>query len=886
MWRRLNSIFTFLFRRQRVERELDGELAYHLDHQIERNLARGMSPEEARRQAAILMGGIEPLKDDCRDARLGRLVETVWQDLRYGARVLRKNPGFALAAICTLALGIGANTAIFSMVYGVLLRPLPYQQGSQLVVLHQNFTRQKIEDMAFTPLEFKDYCDRNHTLSAVVEHHLMYFLLLGKDTAERVETAVVSHNFFDVLGVQPILGRNLVAADEQQNADAVLLLSYKYWKNQQGGDPHVIGKVFQMNNRPHTVIGVLPPIPQYPSESDVYVPTTQCPFRSNPRNLLDRRRFRLLSVFARLKPGATVAEAQADLSVASSRIAGDYPDVYPRQNGYALGVVSLRDDLTRRARTTLLVLLGGAGFVLLIACANVANLLLARLLKLERELAVRAALGASRMRLLRQSLTESLLLSLAGGALGLMLAPAALALLVRFAERYTTRAAEVRMDTPVLLFALLISMATGILFGLAPALSTGRWMGEAFKQAGSRTTSSRLRQRLRGGLVIAQVAVSCILLTGAGLMMRSFVKLQQASPGFNPARLLSLRLSTPFPRYDQNNIPMLRDRVLADVKAISGVESAALTSVVPFDRDGIVSGPGINEFEIEGRPASRGEVAPVVDVSIVSSEYFDTIHQPLVAGRGFTDHDDAKAPTVFVINQTMARHRWPNEDPVGKRISFDRGQHWGQIVGVVSDVNEYGLSRPVADEVYGTVRQNGGTNRLVVRTSADPRIAASAVRTAIRHIDPQIAVDHVDSVENLEYDSMASPRVMTFLLGIFAGLALFISASGLAAVMALAVSQRTNEIGIRMALGARDGSIIGMVVRQGIGLALAGAALGMAGAAALTRLLSTFLYGTSPTDVATFAGVALLFLAVAAVASFVPARQVAAIDPVIALRQE
>jgi putative ABC transport system permease protein len=422
-----------------------------------------MSPEEARLAAVRTVGGIEQIKEECRDARLGRAVETTLQDIRYGLRTLCKNPGFSCTAVITLALGIGVNTAIFSVVYGVLLRPLSYQHGGQLVVLHQQATRAHVADIPFSAKEIFDYRDHNHTLDAVVEHHTMSFLLLGKDTAERVQTAVVSANFFDVLGVRPLLGRTFVASDEAHDASAVLVLSYKYWQTRHGGNPNIVGKVFQMNNRPHTVIGVLPAIPQYPTESDVYMPTSQCPFRSSP-TFIQNRQARMMNAFGRLKPGIPLNKAQADLATIASQLEKAYPDVYPKGSGYAMAAASLRDDLTRRARTTFLVLLGAAGFVLLIACANVANLLLARLLKLERELAVRAALGASKTRLVRQLLTESLLLSIGGGALGLTLAPSAVTLLAKFAERFTTRAAEIRIDAPVPVFTILVSLGTRLLF--------------------------------------------------------------------------------------------------------------------------------------------------------------------------------------------------------------------------------------------------------------------------------------------------------------------------------------------------------------------------------------------------------------------------------------
>ena len=884
MGRKIIAIFRFFLRRPKIEREVDAELRFHLDHLTEENQRRGMTPEQARRAASLALGGMEQVKEDCRDARAGRFVEAFGQDVRYGLRVLRKNPGFATVAMVTLALGIGVNTAIFSLVYGVLLRPLPYRHGGQLVVLHQQNLQAHATDIPFSAQEIFDYRDRSHTLDAVVEHHTMDFLLLGNDTAERVHSAVVSANFFDVLGVRPLLGRTFAASDDSPNADPVLVLSYQYWQAHQSGDPHIVGKVFRMNDRQHTVIGVLPPIPQYPAESDVYMPVSACPFRSAPAFIANRRA-RMMTAFGRLKPGVRLQEAQADLSVVASQIASAHPDVYPKSEGYGLAAAPLRDDLTRRARTTFWVLLGGAGFVLLIACANVANLLMARLLKLERELAVRAALGASKARLSRQLITESVLLSLGGGILGLALAPATLSLLVKFAERLTTRAVEVRLDTPVLLFTLLISLLTGVLFGLAPAASLGQRFGEALQQGG-RTTASRGRQGLRASLLIAQVAVSFILLIGAGLMVRSFLKLQHANPGFNPDHVLSLRISPSFSAYSHDQLLVLTDKILQRVGTIGAVQSVALASNIPFSPDGIAAGPGDNNFEIEGRPVSQGELAPSVDVSAASPAYFETIRQPLVKGRAFTGHDDAKNLQVVIINQSMARHRWPAEDPIGRRVSFDHGAHWLTIVGIVGDVKEYGLARPVGDELYAPISQTGFGGGLMVRTAVDPLAVAPLVRAAIHDVDPHIAVDGVVTMERLEYDSIAPPRVTAILLGLFAGLALLISASGIASVMALSVSQRTHELGIRMALGARRSSVVGMVVRRGFLLALAGSALGMAGAVVLTHMLSTLLYATSPTDIFTFLSVSALFLSVAALACFLPARQVTAIDPLEALRQE
>jgi putative ABC transport system permease protein len=858
---------------------MERELRFHLDEAATGFMRAGMTREAAYRAAEQRLGRREFIKDECRDTRKGQLIETTLQDLRYGIRVLAKNPGFTLAAVLTLAAGIGANTAIFSVVYGVLLRPLPYAQGSDLVVLHQKTAT--ADDLRFSVPEINDYREGNKTLTSVVEHHSMVFLLLGKNVAERVQTAVVSANFFSVLGVDPKYGRTFVAGDEKPGADAVLVLSHNYWLTRHGGDPAIVGKVFQMNSRSHTVIGVLPPIPQYPQESDVYMPTSQCPTRSSAQ-FQQNRNGRMMTVFGRMKPGVTLAGAQADLSAQAGRMAQAYPEFYPRERQYGIAARGLRDELTEKAQPLLLVLLGATGFVLLIACANVANLLLARLLRVERELAVRTALGASRWRLVRQLLAEGVLLSLAGGMLGVLLVPLALRMLVGFAERFTTRAAEVSIDTPVLVFSLALAIVTGLLFSLAPALAVSRLQNGA-----GRHTGSRSKGRLRAALVVAQVAVSFVLLVGAGLMVRSFQKLQNENPGFRTEQLLTMRVTPNFYRYQgRPALDVLWQKVMRKVGEVPGVMAASSTSNAPFDPSGIASGPGNVDFQIEGRPVAPGTLAPTVDLTGVSAGYFSAIGQPLLAGREFADRDDNEALKVAVINDALARHRWPGEDPVGRRITFDAGKTWIQIAGVVGDVKEYGMDKPVGDEVYLPLRQAGFAGILIARTAGEPLRMAEAVRRALAEVDPELAVDRVSTIARFQEDSMAPARLTTLLLGLFAGLALVMSMSGLAAVMALAVSQRTQELGIRLALGAPRGSVLQLVTGQGLGMTLAGLALGVAGAAALSRFLAHLLYATSATDTVTFLGAGVLFLVVAAVACVVPAWRVMGIDPVAAIRQE
>jgi len=896
MFRRLSSYMRALLHKDKVERDMDQELRFHLDMEIEANIKRGMNPTEARREALLTFGGLEKFKEECRDVRGAPMLDSMLQDLRYGARILFRNPGFTVVAVLTLGLGIGANTAIFSVIYGVLVKPLPYKEGNQLVIVQQQAPLANLNNVPFSVKEVQDYREQNQTLTDVVEHHTMSFTLLGGQEPQRVQTGVVSANFFDVLGVKPLLGRTFVESDEQHGADAVLILSYQYWKGSHGGDPTIVGRVFQMNNRPHTVVGVLPPIPQYPNEQDVYMPTTQCPARASEQFKANRNA-RMMSVFGRLKPDIPVAQAQADLSTLAGNLQNKYPDSYPANRGYAASVTSLQEELTRRAKPTLLILLGTAGLVLLIACANVANLTLARLMRREREMAIRAAMGAGRGRLIRQLITESTLVSVAGGVLGLLLASGGLQLLVSFAARFTTRSTEIKIDGWVLLFTLLVSIATGLIFGLMPAFSSDQHLSGTLKEGGGRSSAGIRRQRVRNGLIVAQVGVSFILLIWAGLMLRSLIKLQHVNPGFDPERVLSMRISPNWSKYNTSQeTRALLLRILDKVRVAPGVSSAAFGSTFPMNQLGITGGPANRGFQIEGRPVPEGELAPQADFRTASTDYFETVRQPLVRGRTFNDGDHDESVPVAVINQSTARHRWGDEDPIGSRISFDAASvnanvastrpTWLTIVGVVGDVRQYGLDREPTDEIYVPLAQAGFGGSLLVRTAADPMSMASLMREAIYGVDPDTAVDRVQTLEQVRSDAVASPRLTAILLAMFAGLALLITAAGIAGVMALSVNQRTHELGVRLALGATPARVLGMVVRQGMTFVLVGLSLGVVGALLLGRLMSALLFAIEPTDPITFLTVALVLIAVAAIACFVPARRVTSIDPMLALRSE
>lgn len=813
------------------------------------------------------------------------MLESLLQDVRYGTRVLLKNPSFTAVAVITLALGIGANSAIFSIIYGVLLRPLPYRNGAQMAVVHQRAPLAQINDLNFSPLEVADYRAQNHTMSAVVEHHSMSFILYGREVPERLQTGVVNYNFFDILGVTPILGRTFAAEDEKPDAPAVLILTNNYWKQSHNGDPNIIGKSFQMNNRPHTVIGVLPDFPQYPSVADIYITINQCPFRSAPAAVATRNSFRILTLFGLLKPGVQPEQAQADFANIANQFQQNYPETYPQSLGLAASVVPLHEDLTLQARPTFLILLATAGFVLLIACANVANLTLARLMRRDREMAVRAALGASRLRIVRQLLIESVLLSVAGGAIGLFIASWGLPLLASFASRFTNRAGEIRLDSSMLLFTFGLSVLTGIAFGLMPALSSRLDLVRTLKEGGRGASAGH--GGARSALVVIQVAISFVLLIGAGLMFRSLLKLQEVRPGFNSEKVLALRLTPSFTKY---NTPPLRislfDGVLEKIKTLPGVVSVALGTTYPLNPIGITAGPGNANFTIEGKPVAPDQLAPQVDVQTASPDYFQTIGTPLLQGRMFTDADINTSPPVAVINQSLARHRWGNEDPIGRRISFNNGTNWITIVGIVGDAKVYGLNQNVPDQLYVPVKQSGGAAYLLVKTAADPMSISKAVRDGVTSVTTDTAIDQVRSLEEARNESVASPRLTALLLGLFSVVALLITSAGIVGVMTLSVTQRTQEIGIRMALGASQARVLRMVMWQGMSVVLIGLGIGIGAALALSRVISRFLFAVPPTDWVTFLAVSSLLLLVAAGACLMPARRVTRIDPMIALRQE
>jgi len=883
--RRLTYRLGTLLRRDALEREMDDELRAHLERAIEENEKRGLTYEEARRLALVDFGGVEAIKEDCRESWGTRALETLVQDVRYGLRNLRRNPGYAAAVLVTLALGIGANTAVFSVVNAVLMKPLPYARGDQIVVLRQPERASRTEDLGFAVQEVKDYRDQTKTLDSVVEYHSMIFTLFGGADPQRVRTGVVSANFFDVLETKPLLGRTFRAGEDAIGADPVLVLSHEFWRKT-GSDPDIVGRRFEMNDRVHTVVGVLPPLPQYPDENDVYMPASACPFRSRPTTI-DDRHVRMLNAFGRVKAGFTLQQAQADVTAVAQRMHSAYPDALPPDADARTVLSPLKEDLVRQARPTFLVLLATVGLVLLIACANVANLALARLSGRSREVAVRAALGASRGRLLRQLATESTVLSLGGGALGLVFAYLTRDALAAFAGRFTPRAGEIEIDGGVLLFALGLSLATGVLAGTVPGLPPAETLSGALVGSG-RSTGGRAQSRMRSSLVVWQLALSFMLLIGAALMLRSFAKLRGIDAGFRSENVLTMAVDLNFSRYtqgeheaDMERINRFYERFHEGVRALPGVVHVGEAWTFPlnsgFSNDGL--------FLVEGRKA--GDALPKATFIGVSPEYFDAIGVPLVRGRAFDDHDRGTESRAVVVNQQLARRNWGSAEALGQRLSFDDGKTWRTVVGIVGDVRQTGLDRDPQDVVYLPIRQFVGyTATLFVRTLGDPTALQRQIRNAAHAVDPETAISNVRTLTEIRSSALAQPRLTTMLLGLFAGVALVITATGLSGLIAYSVSQRTQEIGIRMALGADRRGVVGMILRQGLRSVIVGLGVGVVGALALARLVSGLLFGVEPTDPICFVGSAAVLVAVGVVASLVPAQRATMIEPITALRGE
>ena len=865
-----------LFRRGRMERELDAELAFHLEMAAAEYVRRGMPPERARREARQIFGAVEHVKDDVRDTWLVRVGEALVQDVRDGARSLAKNRGYAAAVILTMALGVGATSAIFCVVNAVVLRPLPYARGADLLVLRQ--ARDGVENTGFSLLDVADIKAASSTLDAVVEYHNMYFILLGGEEPARVATGVVSWDYFDALGIRPVLGRTFRDADDRHGAPATLLLSFEYWRRAFGGDPAIVGRVLQMNDQPHTVIGVLPDVPLFPQANDVYMPRSACPFRTDPGDAA-RRGSGMAAAIGRHAPGARIADVHADLADVTETLQQADPTSYPAPSGHRLEATPLRREFTRSFESALTVLLGTAAFVLLIVCASVTNLAIARTVRREQELSLRAALGAGRARILRQLVTESVILSAAGGLAGLIVAAVASELLVSYVSRFTLRASEIRIDRAVLYFTLGISLVIGIAAGMLPVLPrmAGRSAGDRGRAHG--THLAPRHAGIRRALIVAQVAASFMLLIGAGLTIRSLMKLTGVDPGFSAEHVLAMQLDMNFSKYrsDEDRAAFL-DRVAERLQQVPGVIAAGAVGALPFaERAGI---PG--RYRLQTPPPDTDPIQRAT-IRLASEDYFRAIGVPLREGRFFARADDLSNPKVVIVNESLARRYWPDGTAVGKQLG-DPAHEWRTIVGVVADFRQQLSARPV-DEIYVPMRQMPYVSTdWVLRASTGVETLAPLVREAVYDVDPDQPVHRLQPMTEIRSASLAPPRLTATLLGLFAALALVITAAGIAGVIAFSVNQRTQEFGVRVALGARRADVVSMVVGEGVKLAATGLALGAAGAAVLGGALSTMLFGVAPTDSLTYALVSAVLLGVAALACLVPALRAASVDPMRALR--
>lgn len=887
IWQRVRS----LLRPGRVDADIRREIQFHLEMEAEHRAAAGLPPEEARREAARRFGGTVLVREQVHDVRGMTMWEALRQDARFGARTLRRSPGYTAAAIVILALGIGANTAMFSVLHGVLLEPLPFTDGDELVLIQQEGRASQVANAGVSIPELFAYRERLTRVTDLVEYHGMSFTLLNQGEPDRVDTGVVSANFFDMLGIRPLHGRTFLDREDDLGAEAVLVLSHRYWMEKFGGDPAVVGKVLEMNNRPHTVVGVLPDFPEYPRHNDVYMPTSACPFRSGAEQALPRgghRAFAGLTVIGRLDEGATPDSVAPELATIATTFEADHKEDYTQAGvtGLAARAMPMRDQLTTDVRSLAWILSAVTLLVLLIACANVANLSLARTTARQRELAVRAALGAGRGRLVRQLLTESLLLAVAGGALGIGLAWVSLDLLIEFVGRFTARTGQINIDTTVLAYSTVAALLSGLMFGAAPALAARRSLVSAMRTGGAQSGDGPSRQRLRGVLVAGQVAVSCVLLVGAGLLIESTWRLAAEPLGFNGDRVLTAAFFGNFSRQQTlTDAVTFNDRVLERLRATPGVVAAATTNAVP--QSAIT--PGQTPFTIEGRATPAG-VRRVADLNVASEGYFDTLEVRLLAGRDFTAGDSADAPRVAIINESMAAH-WDGADPVGTRfeVTGPGGVAIAMtVIGVAPDFRLYSADQEieVPAQFYVPVRQGNFAGRIMLRTAGDPMTFVPALKAAIHGVDPQIPIEEVQTLADLRNERLASPRLTAILLALLAGIALAITLVGLAGVIGTSVSQRTREFGLRLALGATPRSVLTLVLRQGVVLVVVGLVLGLAGAVAFSELLTAYLYNTPPTDPLAYIMVVVVFLTAGALACLGPARRATTIDPLTSLKTD
>ena len=812
-------------------------------------------------------------------------MQNLLQDLRYGLRTLLKHRSFTFIAVFTLALGIGANTAMFSVVNAVLLRPLPYNDPARLVTIWEESPDRGMYQMPVSFANLRDWVDQNQTFEQISAYTFTNLNLTGAGEPARLLTIRSSANLFSLVGATPFLGRAFLPGEDNEGAARVVILGHTLWRSRFNSDPGIVGKSLTLNNQNYTVVGVMPASFQFPvgfgymgkvvnDPIELYVPLAPTAGESRRGNY---------SFFAigRLKSGISIDHARAEMTAIERRLEQQYPE---GNTGIGISLVPTQEQTVKEIRPALLVLLGAVVFMLLIACANIANLLLARAAARKKEIAIRTALGSNRLRILRLLLTESLMLSLAGGCLGLLLAYWGTDILLALAPDNIPRLNEVGVDARVFGFTLAISLITGLLFGLVPAIHAVKPnLNEGLKEGSKGSMGSAAGKRTRNILVAVEVALSLVLLIGAGLMIKSFVRLQQTNLGFNPDQVLTVNLTLSKSRYPEDRQQAaFFQQALERIQSLTGVQSAGATTALPLTLS--LSG---SDFRIEGRPEPEAGKEMIINASSVSPSYFSTLGISLMKGRDFSDRDNSDAPLAAIINNDLARIYFPGEDPIAKRITFDDGESWISIVGMVADTKRVGLDTSTKPEVYFPYLQVPSPSMtLVVRTATEPLSLVGAVKNQIQMVDKDLPLGESKTMQQVLSESKSGRRFNLVLLTVFATVALILAMVGIYGVMSYAVTQRTHEIGIRVAIGAQSRDVFRMVVGEGMILAMIGIGFGLVGAFALTRLMTTMLFGVEPTDPATFITIAALLIGVTLVACYIPGRKATKVDPLVALRYE
>jgi predicted permease len=864
-----------MFSKRRQESDLDEELRGYADAAAEQKMLAGVSREEAARQTTLEMGGIEALKEQVREVGWETGVESFFQDLRFAMRMLRKNPSFTVIAVLALALGIGANTAMFSVIEAVLLRPLPYRHAGEIVRVFSTWDRNGImTSYTSSPPDFFDWRDQNRSFSSMFAYYMNESALTGQGQTQRLHTVMTTVGIFSTLQAGPMLGREFAAEENRKGANHVVILSHGLWQSAFAAAPDVLGKTIQLDSEPFTIIGVMPADFRFPlTGGDAIVPI------GFDDNVLTQRGAHYLAVLGRLKTGITPAQANDDLSAIMAQLRKLYPD---KDGKWSISVRPWSAAIVGEVRPALLVLLGAVALVALIACANISNLLLARATVRHRELAMRRALGAGRSRLIRQMLTEGLLLALLAGTASLLLAHWALVLIVRFGPADIPRLAGVGLNPPVLLFTMSASLACALLFALLPALRSS-----SLDTAGLLRTSlspSRETGRLRGALLISEVALSMMLLAGAGLLLRSFIGLSALSPGFDPRGVFTMSVSVPDAHYKTSvALQNYWDQALAQARSLPGVVSVAAVTPLPLSGDDFSS-----SFSIEGHSVPDKD-EPSAELRAATPDYFRAMSIPLRQGRAFTESDRLGAVRVLLISETAARLFFPQGDAIGQKIKLGASagyeKNQGEIVGIVGDVRHFGVDAPTPPTFYAPLAQSGLDSATIVLRAQGPAAGLTQpARKVVQALDRDALVSEPVAMQTLVSSALGQRRFYMFLLAGFAALALALAAVGLYGVISYSVAQRTQEVGIRVALGATSREVVAMVMRQGLQLAAVGLAIGLFLALLLKSLMKTFLVGVSPTDPVTLAATALLLLLVAVLASYLPARRAARVDPTVALR--